>query len=106
MQFTVGKEVTTIDNKTFPPDNNFSHLIIPQGVTVIDRCALIRRTNLKVIYMPDSIISIGDTALAYCSNLQEIYYSGTKEQWKSIKKGFKWNECTKKFTIHCVDGDI
>ena len=41
-----------------------------------------------------------------CTSLTSITYSGTKEQWNRIEKGYGWAYDTGYFVVHCTDGDI
>ena len=61
-------------------------------------------SNLTSVTIPDSVTSIGNYAFKDCSNLTEITFTGTKEQWKNIKKGSYWNSGTGNYTVHCSDG--
>lgn len=61
---------------------------------------------LKKIYLPSSITKIENDILVNCISLQKIDFKGTKEEWKAIEKGERWNYQTKSFVISCSDGTI
>ena len=42
--------------------------------------------NLTSVTIPDSVTSIGSYALSYCTNLNDIYYTGSEDQWNLISK--------------------
>ena len=59
---------------------------------------------LTSINLYDSITTIEQWAFSGCENLNDVYYSGTVEQWKAIEIGD--NEVLTQATIHCCDGDL
>lgn len=68
--------------------------------------------GIKSVTISKSLKSIGKNVFSGCNNLTDIYYSGTKAEWESIKKGTTWNlnsvstEVFNDCTIHCSDGDL
>ena len=104
-------------------------LNIPQGVTKIKDCAFCGCTSLKSVTFSDSVITIGRWTFWDCTNLEsitlshnvnricmssfracgrldDIFYNGTMQQWKSIKKYIDWDSGTPDYTVHCTDGDL
>ena len=63
-------------------------------------------TSLTSITIPEGVTSIGREAFSVCTSLTSITYSGTKEQWNRIEKGYDWAYDTGYFVVHCTDGDI
>ena len=61
--------------------------------------------NLRTVTIPDSITSIGENAFIYCNSINDVYYSGTIEQWEAIVIGENNDKLAGAF-IHCKDGDI
>lgn len=57
-------------------------------------------------YNDKPVTSIGDWAFYHCSSLTSITFNGTKQQWNAISKGYRWNDNTGAYTIHCTDGDV
>ena len=55
--------------------------------------------------IPDSVTTIGSYAFDGCTGLTDVYYSGSKKQWKQIdiKIG---NDALHNANIHCSDGTI
>ena len=73
---------------------------IPEGVTSIGAGAFSGCTDLTSITIPISVISIGDYAFANCTGLTDIYYNGTRNQFKAIECGNYWNQNTGNYVIH------
>ncbi len=44
-------------------------------------------SGLTSITIPDSVTSIAEWAFDECTSLQDVYYSGTQEQWQAISIG-------------------
>ena len=66
-------------------------------------------SNMKVlesVSLPDTIDTIESKAFYNCEALKDIFFAGTMEQWKAIRKSANWNEGTGDYTVHCADGDI
>ena len=55
--------------------------------------------NLTSITIPNSVTSIGDYAFEDCDNLKTIYFNGTKDQWKQVKKTRSWKGGTNSVKI-------
>lgn len=86
-------------------------------------------TNLQRVDLPYAIVEIGEEAFRYCkalhsivipshvtklgnkcfadSGLEQIFFGGTKEQWKAIKKYSTWHQdVPNAITVHCADGNL
>ena len=104
------KGTISIAGNLFCDRDTLVSLNIPEGVIRIGAIAFSRCTGLKSVTVPKSLKTIGASAFHSCENLTDIYYSGTKAEWASIKKredkGNKWDACTGDYTVHCTDGDI
>ena len=82
---TIPDSVTSIGYHAFWKCTSLTDITIPDSVTSIGNGAFSQCSSLTDITIPDSVTSIGDRAFTECSNLQNIYFTGTKEQWKAIK---------------------
>ena len=77
---------------------------IGSGVTSIGSYAFAGCSSLTSVEIPDSVTSIGSYAFAYCDSLTSIQYTGTKEEWKAITKGYTWEYNVSR--VICSDGEI
>ncbi len=75
-------------------------------VTSIGKKAFYKCCGFSSITIPNTITHIGTKALMGCKGLSVIYFQGTVEQWKSIKKAPKWDEQTHRYDVFCIDGNI
>ena len=90
----------------YAPNRNDTHYIIPQGVTEIVDGAF-HRSMLEKVTIPDGVTYIGEAAFNYCEKLKEViipnsvnfigelcfynhtmlndvYYSGSSDEWNNI----------------------
>ncbi len=102
---TIPDSVTSIDDSAFSGCSSLTSITIPDSVTSIGHHAFYSCDNLTSITIPDSVTSIGDVAFYECRSLTSITFQGTKAQWEAIEKGYKWDEGSPTYTIHCTDGD-
>lgn len=102
----IPKGVTSISEGTFG-SCGLTRVTIPDGVTNIRDNAFSWCDNLTSIMIPDSVANIGNSAFYYCVGLNDVYYSGTKEQWEKIKIDYNNTDLTET-TIHynCTEDDM
>ena len=60
---------------------------IKSGTKTIGDSAFSYCTSLTSVTIPDSVTSIGSWAFSACASLTMVYYTGSEDQWNSIKKG-------------------
>ena len=96
---TIPYGVTNIDEQTFNGCSSLASITIPDSVTSIGDWAFEGCSSLTSITIPNSVISIGYHAFQNCKNLKTIYFNGTKDQWKLIKKGQPWKDGTNEVKI-------
>ena len=101
-------------NSVIPADGNISiigisaffecsgltSVIIPNSVTSINTWSFGRCSDLKTIVIPKEVTSVNEKAFASCSSLNDVYYTGSAENWNQIRF---WNgneQVTKTATIH------
>ena len=76
--------VTSIGNYAFYYCDGLTSVTIGNSVTTIGYGAFSYCSDLTSIVIPDSVTTIGYFAFDYCSKLQNVYYTGTAEQWAQI----------------------
>lgn len=102
--------VTNIGERAFYSCDGLTSVTIPAGMTTIEN-QFESCSSLTSVIIPVSIKRIGDeyglsgSAFRDCDALSDIYYKGTKAQWKKISTPYGWHGGGSK-TIHCTDGDI
>ena len=99
---TIGNSVTSIGERAFSSCNALTSVIIPDSVTIIGEEAFYYCTNLTSATIGNSVTTIGNGAFS----LKSITFEGTVAQWKTIRKGFYWNNYTDNYTIYCTDGTV
>lgn len=71
----IDSENGIIEYKDEKVRTNTSHLVIPDGVTVINHSAFAGYSQIETVTIPDSVIVIGKRAFAGCINLKKINFS-------------------------------
>ncbi len=93
----------TIMSSAFMGCNSLEEFSFPSNTIIIepivDRCK-----HLETIYIPTSVTEIRSYAFAENVNLRNIYFDGTKAQWKAINKGHFWSYEVGDYTVYCHDG--
>ncbi len=105
--------LTKIESGAFFRCESLETVSIPDGVTSIGGIVFYGCTRLKSITIPASVTSIGKKTFGLCNSLKDIFYRGTKQQWRALGTNLLWDviahdarenvihDCT----IHCADGD-
>ena len=95
----IGNGVTDIEEYSFQDCYNLKNVTIGNSVVNIKRGAFEKCEWIDNIKITDSVETIDDSAFGSCENLNNILYSGSKEEWNSIKIGEN-NSCLTNADIH------
>ena len=96
---TIPDSVTRIGDGAFSGCTGLTSITIPNSVTSIGDGAFLECTGLTSITIPNSVTSIGDEAFWDCTGLKDVYYTGSKDEWKAISVG-SYNDNLLNATIH------
>ncbi|MBR0360592.1 MAG: leucine-rich repeat domain-containing protein, partial [Clostridia bacterium] len=104
---TIPDGVTSIYGYTFIDCTSLKSITIPESVTSIEESAFCRCFNLESVTIPKSVKSIKGGAFYRCSNLNDVYYGGSRSDWRQIDIGDANRELTSA-NIHynSVDDEI
>ena len=100
--YTIPDGVEIIYAEAFAHSKNLKSVTISESVTAIYMSAFMCCTSLREITIPKSVIEIDDSAFENCDSLKNVYYLGTRAQWKAVVIGTK-NEALTRATVHCID---
>ena len=81
---TIDSGVTTIGYSAFSYCYKVTSVTIGNSVTSINGWAFYYCSSLKSLVIPSSIASIEVGAFSGCSSLNDVYYTGSEEQWQKI----------------------
>ena len=95
----IPNSVTSIGDDAFFWCGSLASITIPNSVTSIGYGAFYNCTGLTSITIPNSVTSIGYEAFRYCTGLKDVYYTGSKDDWKAISVGSN-NDNLLNATIH------
>ncbi len=83
--FTIPDSVTSIGRWAFSGCTSLTSVTIPDSVTSIGHMAFDSCTGLTSVSIPDSVTSIGGWTFDGCENLKDVFYAGSRSQWKAIE---------------------
>ena len=77
--------VTVIGGKAFRGNESVTDIILPPDVERFGEGAFANCIHLKRITIPRKVKRIPKAAFANCWELEDVYYGGSKEEWKQIE---------------------
>lgn len=92
-------KLTKISANMFAGCDDLRSIAIPDGVTTIEEMAFYSCNWMNSITIPESVTTIGESAFLD-TNLLNIYYGGSKEQWKNNVSIGDFNDILYSATIH------
>jgi|GEM_PF-821756 len=100
----IPKSVTSIGDYTFWECRSLASITIPDSVKTISHGAFNECAGLVSIKIPNSVTSIGGSAFGGCTSLDDVYYSGSEEEWRKISIE-DYNDHLLNATIHYNRGN-
>ena len=85
ISINIPEGVTSIDDWTFYGCSSLTSINIPEGVTSIGDNAFSGCSSLISINIPKTVCSIEDSTFERCEKLRSIRYSGSKDEWDTLK---------------------
>ena len=87
VQFAEGISLGGIDSCAFYGCVKLSSIEIPEGVQWIGEQVFGGCESLETIRLPATITDIDPYAFEGCTSLQEVYYGGSREDWRNMNIG-------------------
>ena len=81
---TIPNSVTGIGGGAFENCTSLTSVKLPSALQWIDPETFSNCTALTSVTIPKSVTGIGEKAFYYCDSLTDVYYGGTKADWKKI----------------------
>ncbi len=96
--------VTAFDYDVFSENEDITSVRICEGVTELGHSSFFYCDSLESVSIPRTVTVIGDYCFYGSDNLKDIYFGGTFEEWKAIKKGYNLKNTGIIIAVHCTDG--
>ena len=103
---TLPPNLTSIGGHAFAENQALEIANIPLGIDKLGNGAFANCLAIKVVSLPESVREIGANCFFNCIELQRINYAGTKEQWRSVRRGSNWLAKAKTTEVVCNDGVV
>lgn len=95
---------TFINSSAFQGCTSLANLVFPDSMEEIGSNAFYNCSSLSYVVIPKNIKKIDSLAFSSCKKLKDVYYKGSKSDWKKIKnedsQSIDTNEGIKDATIH------
>ena len=104
---TFGSGLTSIGKEAFKLCSALESVNIPEGVTAVPERAFEFCEALKTVSLPLTVSNIGYRAFFNCSALADVYYAGSKVDWKAINiesSNYPLTAALRHYAIHDVSG--
>ena len=97
---TISNGVASIGEGAFYGCSGLRGVSIPNGVTSIGPSAFEECNGLTYLAIPASVVSVGNGAFSGCGGLTDVYYTGSRAQWKAIGIDINDNDPLTSAAIH------
>ena len=81
---TIGKNANDIESQAFAYCSSLTSVTVKEGVTSVARYCFFSCESLTKITLPKSVTFVDTCAFVGCDKLADVYYSGSKADWKKI----------------------
>ena len=95
-----------VGDHAYAGDPALTRANIPDGVTSLGSNAFANCRNLEIVTIPVTVTKIGANCFYNTPHLKQIKYTGSKEDWRSIKRGGNWLVGAGTTTIITANGAI
>ena len=94
-----------IDVGAFMSCENLKVIMLPSKLKLISpQCFM--ESGIEELFLPNSLEAISANAFNGCKKLNKIYYKGTMEDWKKVKKGISSFRDVPTRLVRCSDGTM
>jgi len=100
------QNVITIGNSAYKKNVDIKVANIPEGVVSLGSSAFANCVNLTEVNLPSSLQEISFNCFFNTPKLTSIYYAGTVELWKTVRRGSNWLIKSGTQTVKCKNGQI
>lgn len=84
VEVAIPDTVKTIGQKGFMNCTTLEKVQLPEGVTKVDSYVFQGCSSLVDVSVPQSATTISTKAFYNCSSIQNVFYSGTQEEWAQV----------------------
>ena len=102
----IPQNTRVVGDHAYAGDPALTRANIPEGVTSLGSNAFANCRNLETVTIPVTVTKIGANCFYNTRNLKTIRYTGSKEDWRSIKRGGNWLVGAGTTTIITANGAI